>query len=121
MFCMLLFGIAIDQDVIQVSRAEVVQVVPHGFIDIILENTRGLTKPKGHDQLFKLTVSGIECGYISNSGKRARPPPPSAAIPSVWPRVPLTAALLRATPRYLALSPTITTTEDLISTALLAM
>jgi len=50
---------------------------------------------------------------ISNSGKRARPPPPSAAIPSVWPRVPLTAALLRATPRYLALSPTITTTEDL--------
>jgi hypothetical protein len=50
---------------------------------------------------------------ISNSGKRARPQAPSAAIPSVWPRVPLTAALLRATPRYLALSPTITTTEDL--------
>ena len=41
--------------------------------------------------------------FISNSGKRARPPPPSAAIPSVWPRVPLTAALPRATPRYLAL------------------
>ena len=59
------------------------------------------------------TLSASWLSWHQQFRKRARPPPPSAAIPSVWPRVPLTAALLRATPRYLAPSPTITTTEDL--------
>ena len=46
MTLVLLPGLAIDKDVVQVGLAEVVEEVPQGIIDVLLEGARTVSQPK---------------------------------------------------------------------------
>ena len=41
-------GVTIDQNIIEVSGAENIQVVPKGVVDVMLERSKSVGKPKRH-------------------------------------------------------------------------
>ena len=56
------FGIY--QNVVKICDAELVEIVSQYVVDERLKGGRGVGQPKGHNQVFIMTISCAECGFL---------------------------------------------------------
>lgn len=57
---MLLMGLTVDENIIQVGYAKVIGIADKEDLHQILEKTRGVSKTKGHCQIFKQALEGLD-------------------------------------------------------------
>ena len=62
MFSMLFFSLGVDKDIINEDNHELVEVLHEYLIHEIHEISRGIGQTKGHNGVFKQSVSGGEGG-----------------------------------------------------------
>jgi len=55
------FGV--DQDVVEVCEAEVIEVFTEDGVDVGLEGCGSVGKPKWHDEVFEVTIASAECRF----------------------------------------------------------
>jgi len=61
---MLLKSIREDKDIIQIDDAEDIEEIIETIIGIGLEECKGISETKGHNEVFKVTIAGTECSFI---------------------------------------------------------
>ena len=54
----------VDQDVVEVHDADGVNEVAESLVDIRLKRSRGISKAKGHNHVFKQAIPGLECRLL---------------------------------------------------------
>ena len=59
----LLLSVTVDQDVVQISDAELIQVLPENVIDEVLPVQQGIDQSEGHDQVLIEAVTGAKRGF----------------------------------------------------------
>ena len=59
----LLLSVTVDQDVIQVSSAELIQMLSENVIDEVLSVWQGIDQLKGHDQVLIKAVMGAKHSF----------------------------------------------------------
>ena len=55
---MVLSVLTVDQNIVNVGSGENIKAVSEDVIDVALKGTWGFTEFKGHDEVFKQTVTG---------------------------------------------------------------
>ena len=56
-------SIQVDQNVIEVDNAENIKEFTKAIVGVCLHRHRSIHETKGHDKIFKMSISGSECGF----------------------------------------------------------
>jgi hypothetical protein len=59
----LLLRVGVDQDVVEIDDAALIEEVRQGRIDVALEDGGGIGKPERYDSVLKVAVTGPKCRF----------------------------------------------------------
>lgn len=59
----LLKCVGINKDIVEVYEVENIQKPKEAIVRIYLKGCGGIGKAKGHDQIFKITITGLEGSF----------------------------------------------------------
>lgn len=55
--------VRINKDIVEIHKAENIQKLKETIIYVYLKGCRGMGKAEGHDQIFKMSIAGLESGF----------------------------------------------------------
>ena len=56
------FIIAVNQDIVEVGRIEIVELFSQGVINIVLERGRAIAQAEGYNKILKESETSFKCG-----------------------------------------------------------